>query len=948
MNTAATRSPWHTARQRFAWLLPVAVLLLLALAVRIAGARWYAHSSNPDYGIVVLMARNIARGVDFPVFFYGQPYMGSFEPMLSAVLARLFGDSPFVICLGTALLSFVMVVALAHLARRVAGPWAALAAVALCIVGTPGFFHYNVSPRGGYALALLLTVLLLHAGIFMETRAETAAERRALAWRRAVFGLLGGLGFWNFWLTLPALAAAGLLLLIRLRWRVFHWRVWLPALAGFMLGSLPWWIWNARHDWASLTSTSASSGLRASLAALVKLPLERVPKLIGAVDFLPAGHYGRIVIHLLVLFLAVLPLVVLVLEWRKSEAAPMRRLAAGFLLYAALFTMAYGFSSFGAIPSSRYLLPLVPIYAVWVGCGITRCFAVARSGDAARRSSAMSLAVPGVPALALLVALSVWTLKAHAARAARQHRWIESARLLAEHPGAREALFAKFDLFGINWATDEKVCAVSPEIWRYTPYLERLEAASSPGVLENMGGFDHFLEQTGGTAVYERVGRYRLHYHAVPPPGKLAVIPAAAIASISDGCGREWRHELTDDSGETCVRLGLDEPGEECCLRVRFREPVEVAGVRLVPRGANSLFYWSVGGVLPDDTRRQFSGPLVHSGYYWSGPRFFHGGLAARAEQRFAPVVVSELAIRLKLAEREKWKGIETLQVLAADQTPPPEVDFAAAAEVVKAAGVTRLFADRWAANQLASELRGAAWVSREPSLTGEDPCWCAAVPVAAGSGVIVAPVDAPHIRGVLERAGIAADERPAGGLVLFQLCDLPVREDDTPVLAFYAGQLFCTRPSETHRPDEPFEASYLDGKLILRGISEWHESDGAESGTQVEFDWSVTAEGVPSELALFIHGLDSRGRIAFMLNEPLRLDTSWGAPPWGCCCTTLHTVRPRVETADGGYTLAMGLFKPGLHPHRLVPDTREEHYARRLLLPHAMVLKRQAHHQAE
>jgi len=231
MNTAATRSPWHTARQRLARLLPAVVLLSLALLARIAGAWWYAHDANPDYGIVVLMARNIARGVDFPVFFYGQPYMGSFEPMLSAVLARLFGDSPFVICLGTALLSFVMVVALAHLARRVAGPWAALAAVALCIVGTPGFFHYNVSPRGGYALALLLTVLLLHAGIFMETRAETAAERRALAWRLAVFGLLGGLGFWNFWLTLPALAAAGLLLLIRLRWRVFHWRVWLPALA---------------------------------------------------------------------------------------------------------------------------------------------------------------------------------------------------------------------------------------------------------------------------------------------------------------------------------------------------------------------------------------------------------------------------------------------------------------------------------------------------------------------------------------------------------------------------------------------------------------------------------------------------------------------------------------------------------------------------------------------
>ena len=917
------------------WFWPAVVLFALVLAARVAGAWWYALSSNPDYGVVVLMARNIVRGVDFPVFFYGQPYMGSLEPIVSAGLALLFGASPFVICLGTALVALGLSAAIYRMARQVAGPPAGVLAVALCLVGPPGYFHYMASPRGGYALGLLLTILLLHEGSMPDAR--EGRDGQATPWRPARIGLLGGLGFWNFWLTLPALAAAGLMLAGQLKGRVFSRRVWLPALAGFLAGSLPWWIWNARHGWASLAAAPASPGLRASAASLVNLMKERVPDLIGAVDFLPPGR-ARLAVHLLVLFLSLLPLAAVWLERRQAAAAPMRRLALAVMLYTMLFTLAFVLSSFGTIRTARYLLPLVPVFAVWVGAGVMRLAGWAGRRNGRARAFAFGLAVPGLIAIGLLVTASAWTLKAHAAR---RDGWHASARTLMEHPGAEEPLFAKFDLFGINWATDGRVCAVSPEIWRYEPYLARLEAARSPGVLENMGGFDHFLEQTRAGARYERVGRYRLHHHAVAPRLRPSVLPASAIDSITDAAGMDWTRALTDDSGESLASLAATGPERECRLTVRFKEPVDVSGVRMVTRGNRGAFSWSAEGYGPAGGRLTLACHRVQSGYYWSGPRFYYGGLAARAEMLWDPSRVAGVDIRLTLRSWQERKGIETLQILTGGE-PPPVIDFAAAASAVRTSGVTRVFADRWIANQLAGELAGAVWTSREPALTREDTEWCAAVPVAPSSAVAVEPGEADHIRGVLARAGVTATEIRAGNLMLFRLHDMPDRGTAGPALAFYAGQLFCNTAGTPRPPLEPLDAAFLDGSLRLCGLSQWSEASGPSPEVVAALDWQINAASVPGDLWIFIHGLDREGRIAFMLNEPLAIEAGLGPAPQGRRCTTLHRLIPRPDTPDGVYAVVLGLARPGLCPRRLKPVTAMETDAHRLLLPRTVTVRRQ------
>jgi len=71
------------------WSVLISVIILAGCALRVLSAWFMQFKPNSDVGVVALMAKHMAEGVDFPVFFYGQPYMGSLEPAVSALLCKL-------------------------------------------------------------------------------------------------------------------------------------------------------------------------------------------------------------------------------------------------------------------------------------------------------------------------------------------------------------------------------------------------------------------------------------------------------------------------------------------------------------------------------------------------------------------------------------------------------------------------------------------------------------------------------------------------------------------------------------------------------------------------------------------------------------------------------------------------------------------------------------------
>ena len=68
--------------------------LALGVAARVAGAWATRAIAEPDPAVVALMARHLAALKEFPVFFYGQAYMGSLEPMASAWMPAERGSTP--------------------------------------------------------------------------------------------------------------------------------------------------------------------------------------------------------------------------------------------------------------------------------------------------------------------------------------------------------------------------------------------------------------------------------------------------------------------------------------------------------------------------------------------------------------------------------------------------------------------------------------------------------------------------------------------------------------------------------------------------------------------------------------------------------------------------------------------------------------------------------------
>jgi hypothetical protein len=167
-------------------------LFILAIAARwplIASGETLLHS---DEAIVGLMAQDIAAGERFPIYFYGQRYMGALEAYVIAAISPLF-DSPIVALRMGPALFFAGLVAVQYLMlKRWFGRRGGLIGAATLLAGSPMFAQWSISARGAYIEILLWGSLLLWA--YTEWFAIGAPHPTNR--RKFLFGLLLGSGFW--------------------------------------------------------------------------------------------------------------------------------------------------------------------------------------------------------------------------------------------------------------------------------------------------------------------------------------------------------------------------------------------------------------------------------------------------------------------------------------------------------------------------------------------------------------------------------------------------------------------------------------------------------------------------------------------------------------------------------------------------------------------------------
>jgi hypothetical protein len=292
--------------RRRAFAIGLSAALLVGLALRLAVVASPLGELDGDEAVVGLMARHIAFLGDRPVFYYGQPYLGSLESFSAAPLFRLFDSSTVLLKLVPTAFSLGFLALNAAMARRLFGTGAALATAAYLAVPPAMWAVWSTKARGGYAELLFVGQAVLLVTLAL---ARSRSRRLALLW-----GILAGLTFWTHLLAVVYLLPAAIFLVLgrRAGWSA-------PELVlvagGGVLGMAPLIFDNVTQGFRTLGAVLQPADIPLDqLAQFVRFFRVGVPVLLGLgqpttsesmfdLDWLqrPAGHVWVVVLALVVL-----------------------------------------------------------------------------------------------------------------------------------------------------------------------------------------------------------------------------------------------------------------------------------------------------------------------------------------------------------------------------------------------------------------------------------------------------------------------------------------------------------------------------------------------------------------------------------------------------------------------------------------------------------------------
>ncbi|MEL6149707.1 MAG: hypothetical protein AAFR56_08775 [Chloroflexota bacterium] len=353
----------------FRWL-DLSLILVVALIGRVLLIATGSISFHSDEAIVALMARHMTQG-EFPVFFYGQAYMGSFNVISTAAGFATIGESVMTIRI-VQLVKFLLVVGTSywatwHLSRnRVVS---AVTGLTLAISHTMAAI-YTATNIGGYAETLIFGNLLLILGY------DLAREHLYSLWRWIALGIVAGLAWWTNALIVAFAAPVALFifwtLFRRAENRARYAGMIGVAVVAFIVGGLPFWVYNFANDNAALalylpflsdTPTNIEVYSAPITQKLLGLFLFAIPTFTG-IRYTWAADYFLPVIGLPVLFLYIAALY----RFLRTDEPHLRDGARLLVMGVPVILLAvFLLSGFGADPTGRYFLPLLLPLGIMIG-----------------------------------------------------------------------------------------------------------------------------------------------------------------------------------------------------------------------------------------------------------------------------------------------------------------------------------------------------------------------------------------------------------------------------------------------------------------------------------------------------------------------------------------------------------------------------------------------------
>jgi hypothetical protein len=372
-------------------------------------------------------------------------------------------------------------------------------------------------------------------------------------------------------------------------------------------------------------------------------------------------------------------------------------------------------------------------------------------------------------------------------------------------------VYAGFRHHWFNAALGEHPLFITLTGERLLPNALQGELNSSPAFLNNVGGIDNFLLQSGGSGqrtIIPETG-LTLHWNFNPPPESPPLSDNSLIAFIRNNRQADLLSPLTDLNLDTTCVLG-DSLEPETWI-IHFREPVSLSGLRIYldpPEGLPPPLSIDVLPAPEASWKPLFAG-IVPTHFFWSGPRPYWGGRSFHFDLRWPVTKISSLKIRFTPQSPPALVYVSELQFLPASSPATgiartlQEQSLQDLFNLIRDRNPTFVYADRWVSARLADPHLPAFRRLEEPAIGWNGgPVERPIVEWTSGTLLVVARDQAPITDQLLTASSITMRQTPLGPWVIFDFTPTEWRREFMKVRQVsWTGQGVLRNNADRERP---------------------------------------------------------------------------------------------------------------------------------------------------
>ncbi len=154
---------------------------------------------NADESLIMLMSKHIAELRNFPIFHYGNSYLGTLDNYLSVIFVKIFGLNVFSLRMTSVFLSLILILTTIKLVKTILGETEGF--IAGLYIAVPPIFllMWNVRFFIGYLDILILGNFLYYILLRFLTDFNKLQEKEKLRYLLLI-GFISGLGIWSHFL----------------------------------------------------------------------------------------------------------------------------------------------------------------------------------------------------------------------------------------------------------------------------------------------------------------------------------------------------------------------------------------------------------------------------------------------------------------------------------------------------------------------------------------------------------------------------------------------------------------------------------------------------------------------------------------------------------------------------------------------------------------------------